>query len=163
VSSEDVPAPELPDSEPVPSLEQPLSDEPRLSPDAQMLPITAEVELNERTIGLEVARTPQQQATGLMARDSLADDRGMLFPFEPARPVSFWMKNVRIPLDMVFIHQGEVVAIADSVPPCTSDPCQNYGPGSQVVDYVLELRGGLAAQLEVQVGDPVEIRWLEEL
>jgi uncharacterized membrane protein (UPF0127 family) len=127
----------------------------------QILPVTAEVELGGQTIGLEVAQTPQQQAIGLMARESLADDRGMLFPFEPARPVSFWMKNVRIPLDMVFIHDDQIMAIANNVPPCQADPCPTYGPGRQAIDYVIELRGGLAGELGLQAGDTVEIQWLE--
>lgn len=127
----------------------------------QILPVTAEVELGGQTIGLEVAKTPQQQAIGLMAREALADDRGMLFPFEPARPVSFWMKNVLIPLDMVFVYDEEIVAIASNVPPCQTHPCPTYGPGQQAIDYVIELRGGLAEELELQAGDPVEIQWLD--
>lgn len=127
----------------------------------QILPVTAEVELGGQMIGLEVAQTPQQQAIGLMARESLADDRGMLFPFEPARPVSFWMKNVLIPLDMVFVSNGEIVAITNNVPPCQADPCPTYGPGRQAIDYVIELRGGLASELNLQAGDRVDIQWLE--
>jgi uncharacterized membrane protein (UPF0127 family) len=128
----------------------------------QILPVTAEVEIDDQTLGLEVAATPQQQAVGLMARESLPDDRGMLFPFEPARPVNFWMKNVLIPLDMVFIHEGEVVAIASDVPPCESNPCPTYGPGRQPVDYVLELRGGRATELGLQTGDAIAFTWLED-
>lgn len=127
----------------------------------QILPVTAEVELNDHLIGLEVAETPQQQAIGLMARESLPDDRGMLFPFEPPRPVSFWMKNVLIPLDMVFIRNDEIVAIAHDVPPCEATPCPTYGPDRQAVDYVLELRGGRAAELGLQNGDRIDINWLE--
>jgi len=127
----------------------------------QILPVTAEVELQGQLIGLEVAKTPQQQAIGLMARESLPDDRGMLFPFEPARPVSFWMKNVLIPLDMVFVHDDEIVAIARDVPPCDTTPCPTYGPDEQMVDYVLELRGGRAAELGLQNGDRFEIEWLD--
>ena len=127
----------------------------------QILPVTAEVELKGQLIGLEVAKTPQQQAIGLMARESLPDDRGMLFPFEPARPVSFWMKNVLIPLDMVFIHDDEIVAIARDVPPCETTPCPTYGPDGQVVDYVLELRGGRATELGLENGDRLEIEWLD--
>ncbi|MEM9003924.1 MAG: DUF192 domain-containing protein [Cyanobacteria bacterium P01_F01_bin.86] len=127
----------------------------------QMLPITAEVQLGDQTIGLEVAQTRQQQAIGLMFRDTLADDHGMLFPFAPPRPVRFWMKNVSIPLDMVFLYQGEVVEIAHDVPPCESEPCPTYGPDELLVEYVIELRGGLAELLGLQVGDVVEIQWLE--
>lgn len=127
----------------------------------QMLPITAEVEINGHRIGLEVAHTRQQQSIGLMFRELLADDRGMLFPFVPPRPVSFWMKNVLISLDMVFVYQGDVVAIARDVPPCEADPCPTYGPDRQLVDYVIELRGGLARELNLQPGDAIDIQWLD--
>ncbi|MEO1297024.1 MAG: DUF192 domain-containing protein [Cyanobacteria bacterium J06636_16] len=127
----------------------------------QMLPITAEVGLGGQTIGLEVAQSRQEQTIGLMNRAMLADDRGMLFPFSPPETVNFWMKNVLIPLDMVFVYQGEVVAIAPDVPPCIADPCPTYGPEEQLVDYVIELRGGRAEDLGVQIGDPVAIQWLE--
>jgi uncharacterized membrane protein (UPF0127 family) len=126
----------------------------------QVLPITAEVELGGVTIGLEVARTPEEQALGLMYRQELSDDRGMVFPFSPPRPVSFWMKNVVISLDMVFVQGGEIVGIAADVPPCAADPCPTYGPGRQVVSYVIELRGGRAAELGLEVGDSVDIEWL---
>lgn len=129
----------------------------------QMLPITAEVELGGQTIALEVAQTRQQQAIGLMSRETLADDRGMLFPFSPPESVRFWMKNVLISLDMVFVYQGEVIAIANDVPPCTTDPCPVYGPDEQLVDYVIELRGGVAEAIGVQIGDSVEIRQLESI
>ena len=147
--SADIPAEALP-----PAMEQLLAQ-------GQILPVTATVELSEQTIGLEVAQTPQQQAIGLMAREALADDRGMLFPFEPARPVSFWMKNVLIPLDMVFIYDDKIVAIASDVPPCEATPCPTYGPDGQAIDYVLELRGGRAAELDLQVEQPIAINWLE--
>ena len=97
--------------------------------EAQSLPITAAVELGGRTINLEVARTPEEQAIGLMFRESLADDRGMLFPVDPPRPVQLWMKNVDIPLDLLFITEGEIVAIESNVPPCLEEPCPTYGPG----------------------------------
>ena len=53
---------------------------------------------------VEVARTPEEQAHGLMYRQSLAPDRGMIFPYEPPRQVEFWMKNTLIPLDMIFVR-----------------------------------------------------------
>ena len=123
----------------------------------QQLPVTAVATLGGQEIFLEVAATPQQQSLGLMYRDALPDDRGMLFPVSPARPVSFWMKNVPVPLDMVFIYQGTIRAISASVPPCTADPCPTYGPGSQPIDKVIELRAGRAAELGLAVGDPIEV------
>ena len=128
----------------------------------QVLPISAQAEIGGQMIQLEVAETPQQQALGLMYRTELAPNRGMLFPFNPPRPVSFWMKNVSISLDMVFLFQGAVVAIAADVPPCTTPRCATYGPeGRQLVDQVIELRGGRAAELGVQVGDMITINPLD--
>ncbi|NJL49492.1 MAG: DUF192 domain-containing protein [Leptolyngbyaceae cyanobacterium SM2_5_2] len=128
-----------------------------LSQQGQQLPVTAVTTLGGQEIFLEVAATPQQQSLGLMYREALPDDRGMLFPISPARPVSFWMKNVPVPLDMVFIYQGTIRAIAASVPPCPADPCPTYGPGNQPVDQVIELRAGRAAELGLAVGDLVAV------
>ena len=125
----------------------------------QELPITADVQVGAQQIQLEVAKTPEQLATGLMYRTTLADDRGMLFVFKPARPVSFWMKNVPMNLDMVFLQAGTVVKIAEQVPPCTTEPCPVYGPAGIVVDQVIELRGGRAAELGLQSGDRLEIKY----
>ena len=123
----------------------------------QNLPISAIAEVAGQEILLEVARTPRQQALGLMFRDPLPDYRGMLFPMARPRPVSFWMKNVPGPLDMVFIYNGVIQAIEANVPPCAGDPCPTYGPGSQLIDQVIELRGGHAAELGLEVGDAVVI------
>ena len=120
----------------------------------QLLPISVNTIVGDRAIGLEVAKTPQEQATGLMFRTELPDDRGMFFPIEPVRNVRFWMKNVLIELDMVFLREGVVQAIIPNVPPCLSETCPNYGPDVPV-DGVIELRGGRAAQLGLKVGDRI--------
>lgn len=125
----------------------------------QMLPISAQAKINGYAIDLEVTQTPEQQALGLMYRTSLPDSRGMLFQFQPAQPVSFWMKNVAIPLDMIFLREGVVKAIAANVPPCRANPCPSYGPETPI-DQVIELRGGRAAELGLKVGDRVEIQFL---
>jgi uncharacterized membrane protein (UPF0127 family) len=124
----------------------------------QTLPISAQAVFKDRAIALEVAKTPQQQALGLMYRTTLAADRGMLFPFQPPQTVSFWMKNVRFPLDMIFLRNGVVQDIAASVPPCTNEPCSTYGP-KVPIDQVIELRGGRAAELGLKVGDRVQLNF----
>ena len=129
-----------------------------LSGPGQLLPVTATAELKGQVFELEVARTRQEQALGLMFRSALPDNRGMLFPFDSPRRASFWMKDVPVPLDMVFLRNGRVIAIAASVPPCPSDPCPSYGPGRQLVDTVLELRSGRAAEIGLQAGDTVTIQ-----
>ena len=125
----------------------------------QMLSITASAEIGEETILLEVAQTPEQQAIGLMYRESLSDDRGMLFPFERERTARFWMKNVPISLDMIFINGDRIVGIAANVPPCKSDPCPTYGPEA-LVNKVIELRGGRTEELGVTVDDKILIQSL---
>lgn len=126
----------------------------------QILPVTATAEIAGETIQLEVARYPEQQAIGLMFRQSLADDRGMLFPFPVEREARFWMKNVPISLDMIFLNGDRIVDIATNVPPCNSEPCPVYGPEA-LVDGVLELRGGRAEELGIKTNDRILVRWLD--
>ena len=79
----------------------------------QQLPISARWCLtSQRCIDLEVARTPDQQRMGLMQRPRLPALRGMWFPFDQPRPLSFWMFNTIAPLDMLFLRGGTVIAIA---------------------------------------------------
>ena len=118
----------------------------------QMLPITAKTNIGGETIQLEVAKTPEQQAIGLMFRESLADNRGMLFPLGVERNARFWMKNVPISLDIIFLNGDRVVEIAANVPPCLTTPCPVYGP-EVLVDRVLELRGGRAEEWKRRRGE----------
>ncbi len=134
----------------------PSSTPPAVLPMGQTLPITATTQIGGQTFQLEVAETPEQQSMGLMYRPALPDDRGMLFPMNPPRPVTFWMRNVPVALDMVFIHQGKIVAIASKVPPCATAACPTYGPPGRV-DHVLELRAGRAEELGIKSGDPLVI------
>jgi uncharacterized protein len=134
------------------------SDSPQ--PSGQSLPITAQAEIEGEVIQIEVAQTRDQQAMGFMHRPSIPDDRGMLFPFDPPRPVQFWMRNVLVPLDMVFLRDGEVEAIASNVPPCTTVQCPVYGPDT-AIDQVLELRGGRAEELGLEKGDRLPIVFLD--
>jgi uncharacterized membrane protein (UPF0127 family) len=101
---------------------------------------------------VEVARTPDEQAHGLMDRQSLAPDRGMIFPYQPAQPVAFWMKNTLIPLDMVFISPGgKILRIEANTVPLSLEP---VGSGD-AVEAVLELNGGRSAELGIAAGDLV--------
>jgi uncharacterized membrane protein (UPF0127 family) len=128
---------------------------------SQLLPISAETEINNQKIELEVAATKKEQDTGLMYRTSLPNNRGMLFKFKSPQKVSCWMKNCQISLDMIFLRDGVVEVIELSAPPCTADPCPSYGPDT-AVDQVIELRGGRAAELNVKVGDRIEIEFLPQ-
>ena len=101
---------------------------------------------------VEVARSPEEQATGLMHRQSLAPDRGMIFPYEPAQEVGFWMKNTLIPLDMIFVRaDGTIARIADNTVPLSLEAVPSLEP----VTAVLEIAGGRAAELGIKPGDKV--------
>jgi uncharacterized protein len=127
------------------------------APAGQTLPISAKAILtNGTTIQLEVAQTPEQQEKGLMYRPALPENRGMLFKFPSAQPVKFWMKNVPVALDMVFLQNGVVKYVETSAPPCISEPCATYGP-NVLIDTVIELRSGGAAELKLQPGDKIKI------
>ncbi|WP_107670883.1 DUF192 domain-containing protein [Cyanothece sp. BG0011] len=126
----------------------------------QKLPIEAMVKIDETVIELEVAKTPEQQQMGLMYRQSLEKNRGMIFVFEQLRPVRFWMKNVNIPLDMIFLANGRVRAVFPNVPPCSVDPCPTYGP-ENLVNQVIELAGGRATELGIEPGDQLDIEFIE--
>jgi uncharacterized protein len=107
-----------------------------------------------RAFTVEIAATSQQQAKGMMFRTELADDRGMLFPFDETRMASFWMKNTMIPLDIIFIRSdGTIENIAENAVPQSTDQVRATGP----VTAVLELRGGLTGELGISAGD--RIRW----
>lgn len=126
----------------------------------QLLPVTAVAQIRGETFDIEVAKTSAEQSLGLMFRSTLPDNRGMLFPFSPPRQVSFWMKDVPVALDIVFLQEGKVVAITPEVPPCPNLPCPAYGPENQTIDQVLELRSGRAAEIGLQIGDTVSIEAL---
>jgi uncharacterized protein len=124
----------------------------------QKLPVAAGFTMGEVRIDLEVARTPREMALGLMHRHDLPDDRGMLFAFKAPTVARFWMKNVPIPLDMIFLRRGEIIHIARSVPPCRSRICPVYGPASPV-DQVIELGGGRAEELGLKEGGRIEVEF----
>jgi uncharacterized membrane protein (UPF0127 family) len=102
---------------------------------------------------VEVARTAEEQATGLMNRSSLAPDRGMVFPFDAPRDASFWMKNTLIPLDIIFVRaDGSIANIEANTVPLSLQPVLSDGP----VSAVLEIAGGRSAELGVKPGDKVQ-------
>ena len=101
---------------------------------------------------VEIADTPQMQAIGLMFRERMDPDHGMLFTFAQERVVKFWMKNTPIPLDMLFIAaDGEIKKIHENAVPESLE-----GIGSEVpVAGVLEINGGRAKALGIVNGDKV--------
>ena len=106
---------------------------------------------------VELAETQEKQALGLMFRDSLPQDHGMLFIFPGEARRSFWMKNTRIPLDIFYFNSKlELVSVAGDARPCRTRNCPPY-PSEGPAQYVLELNSGKAAELGVKAGDALEL------
>ena len=102
---------------------------------------------------VEVARTDAERAQGLMYRRSLAPDRGMLFDFKKVEPVSMWMQNTYVSLDMLFIRpDGTIARVATDAEPLSTRTV----PSGEPVLAVLEVPAGTAARLGIKAGDLVE-------
>lgn len=115
------------------------------------------VELKGQRFAVEIAATDESRARGLMFRDAMADDHGMLFVFESEQPLAFWMKNTKIPLDILYFDsQRKLVSISAGVPPCTTQFCPSY-PSAAPARYTLELNAGLATKLQLAPGDELDI------
>jgi len=115
------------------------------------------VELGGKHFKVEIAETSEEQALGLMFRDSMPADQGMLFIFPNEAPRSFWMKNTRIPLDIMYFDKDlKMVSISADTPPCRVNRCPSY-PSKAPAKYVLELNAGTVSELGVGVGDRLTV------
>ncbi len=106
-----------------------------------------------KTFQIEIAKSPRQQAQGLMFRRTMAADAGMLFPYASPQRMAFWMKNTYIPLDLLFIAaDGRIESIQQRAVPHSLEPIRSRGK----VLAVLELNGGTVSRLNIKPGDRVE-------
>jgi uncharacterized membrane protein (UPF0127 family) len=113
------------------------------------------VRINGQEIFVEIADSPNERAKGLMFREKLDEDKGMLFIFENEDHRSFWMKNTYIPLDILWIDSKEkIVHIEKEVPPCETEKCPPYTSDAKA-KYVLEVNSGWAEKNNVKIGDAV--------
>ncbi len=118
---------------------------------------------DKSVITVEVAANDELRAQGLMYRDHLADDRGMIFLFPQAGEYPFWMKNTLIPLDMIWSDANHrIVHIAHDVPPCKADPCPNYPPHAEA-SSVLELAAGVAAKHHLAEGNTLKFEGMNNV
>ncbi len=111
------------------------------------------VELGGQRYQVEVADDEPERARGLMFREQMAPGHGMLFIHDAQEPVAYWMKNTKIPLDILYFDNDlKLVSRQVDVPPCTlGDNCPSY-PSGAPARYVLELNAGEAARLKLQDG-----------
>ena len=107
--------------------------------------------INGQLVPLEIMNSPEEQMRGMMGRKEL--DGGMLFPYRIAGERSFHMKDCLIPLDIVFITQGEITNIDPNCPPCSEEQCPQY---TGLADNVLELPGNYCQENNINVGDYIK-------
>lgn len=105
---------------------------------------------------VEIADSESERAQGLMFRDSLGENEGMLFIYSDARPRAFWMKNTRIPLEAIYIDSNYAVVDLIRMEPCHRDPCRTY-PSEVQSQYVLEVSSNFSRLHGISIGDRIEI------
>lgn len=119
----------------------------------EVIPLTVASQRGRHSFRVEVARTPQEQARGLMFRTELGPDEGMIFPRNPPDYASFWMKNTPLPLDIIFIGTDRRI---NNIAAMTTPYSLNSVASEGLASGVLEIRGGRAAELGIAPGDKVE-------
>lgn len=116
-----------------------------LPPDTEDKPVCFEV---------DIADTPKSRAKGLMHRGRLGESHGMLFVYERPRVVRFWMKNVAVPLDILFVDEsGRVTGIVEDAVPGEVEPMPSPGP----ISFVLEITGGASRRAQLTEGAYVDV------
>jgi uncharacterized protein len=114
--------------------------------------LTIQTAAGPQKFSIELALTDAQMEQGLMFRRSMAPDAGMLFDFKQPTPVTMWMKNTVIPLDMLFLDtSGKIIDIHERAVPYSTDIIASTVPAR----YVIELNGGTVARLGIRLGDKV--------
>src|SRR3990172_6646629 len=109
------------------------------------------------TINVEVARSHQAQARGLGGRSSLKKGTGMVFPYDGPGLRGIWMKGMLIPIDILWIREGRIVAIEAKVPPPSSNGA--LAVFSHVADLVFEVPAGYAKEMGIRIGQSVRVTY----
>jgi len=111
---------------------------------------------NGSSVAAELAVTDEERQQGLMFREKIADDQGMLFIFDDEEVHSFWMKNMSFSIDILWLDkQRRIVHLESRVPPCAADPCPSYTP-DRPASFVLELQSGAAEKHGLKLYDRLD-------
>lgn len=116
------------------------------------------IKINNQTFKLSLAKTSQEKEVGLSTTESLPEDQGMLFIFEKPDYYPFWMKNMKFPIDIIYINNDQIVAIHKNLKPPTNpnDAAVIYTP-QEPASKVLEINAGLSEKYDFKKGDKVKI------
>ncbi len=110
----------------------------------------------DKCFEVEIMDSEEKRVNGLMFRDNLDFDKGMLFVFEKEDKYDFWMKNMKFPIDVVWINENkEVVYMHKNTPPCPENVCFSIMPDREA-RYVLEVNSGVADDIGLNIGDKLE-------
>lgn len=123
--------------------------------------VKVEIKIGQAKVLAEVASTPESQARGLSGRVNLGRNEGMWFPFPAGKAPAFWMREMLMPIDIIWVRQGRVVAISGQVPPPAPNTPLRYLPlyASPVpADAVLEVNAGFVKINRVTNGTAVSVR-----
>lgn len=119
---------------------------------------TSSISINGRTFKIEIAKTLDEQQVGLSERDSLPQDQGMLFVYDKPDFYNFWMKNMKFPLDIIFIRDNKVVSVAQSAfPPGPNVTNPPLIKPDGMINKVLEVNSGISKKYNIKKGDKVDI------
>lgn len=113
----------------------------------------ATVCINKKCVFVEIADTQLKRSEGLMFRESLENDKGMLFVFEKPGIYNFWMKNTYIPLDIIWIYDNQIIHFI-TAQPCFDENCTSFGPNN-LSELVLEVNSGFVEKNNIKIGDPI--------
>jgi hypothetical protein len=129
----------------------------QLSQASQMMKTNGKVTINNQLFNVEVVKSDKDRQIGLTKYKAIKDNQGMLFVFDNPDLVSFWMKNMKFPIDIIFIKDDTIVSIVENVPmPTPNTETTTYKPDAPV-NYVLEINDGLVKKHNIKKGDIVKI------
>lgn len=118
------------------------------------------VEINGKVFSIDVARTNKQKEEGLAIYDKLPEDKGMVFVFESPDYYSFWMKNMKFSIDIIFINKNKITDIYKNVlPPKNADDKLPTYKAREKSDIVLEINSGLSDKYNFKIGDTVKLNY----
>lgn len=113
-------------------------------------------------VQIEIADSPKEREKGLMNREALAHDTGMLFVFKEPQMLSFWMKNTKIPLDIIFFDADGNFVNGLTMEPCTENPCPTY-KAAALAAYALEVPKGYRADKKIGTGWKLDLKQVEKI
>lgn len=108
-------------------------------------------------VDAEIADSLDKRASGLMFREDIPEDRAMLFIFQQEQIPKFWMKNVRFPLDILWINKDKIIVGIERDVPLCQDSCPPIVP-NQKVSYVLEAKAGFVSRHQVKIGEKISFQ-----